>query len=130
MTAIPAWFRAVQQRAADEAPNAPAPQVQPVRYLVSCLPEGPERHRFAAQVEYRGHGRWAVARDGHCLNSDGEWDWDWEHIPPERTDEWIATHRFDLDTALELARRAAPLLTVNGFTVLDALAVQAQEDCR
>lgn len=38
-----------------------------------------------------------------------------------REDDWLAAHRFDLDTALKLAREAAPHVTVNGRTVADAL---------
>ena len=41
--------------------------------------------------------------------------------PSGREDDWLATHRFDLDTALNLAKEAAPKLTTNGFTVADAL---------
>jgi hypothetical protein len=34
---------------------------------------------------------------------------------------WLAEHRFDLDTALTLAREKAPHLKVNGWTVADEL---------
>ncbi|MGW9375680.1 hypothetical protein ACWGVR_37385, partial [Streptomyces xanthophaeus] len=54
-----------------------------------------------------------------CLGSDGTWEY--EMRPSEREDEWLDAHRFDLDTALKLARDQAPLVTVNGFTVDDAL---------
>lgn len=107
------------RRAHDEAPTVPAATVQPTRYEVSCLPEGEDRRHFALTVEYRGADRWAVARHGQCLAADGTWSY--EPSPSNREDEWIAAHRFDLDTALRLAREAAPLLTVNGYTVSDAL---------
>ncbi|MFT9821218.1 hypothetical protein, partial [Lysinibacillus sp. NPDC056185] len=87
---------------------------------VNCLPEdGIDSHVFEITVEYRGHGRWAVKRHSQCLGSDGTWEY--EMRPSEREDEWLDAHRFDLDTALKLARDQAPLVTVNGFTVDDAL---------
>ncbi|MFK0140670.1 hypothetical protein [Streptomyces murinus] len=101
--------------------TTPEPHVQPTRYTVNCLPEdgGLNSHVFEITVEYRGNGRWAVLRHGRCLGSNGEWDY--ELRPSEREDEWLANHRFDLDTALKLAKQAAPNVTVNGFTVTDAL---------
>lgn len=102
----------------------PEPTVRPTRYEVTAVPEGhADGHLWALTVEYRGRDRWAVVRHGQCLDANGAWDY--ESIPSERTDEWLATHRFDLDTALRLAREAAPLITVNGITVPDALALHA-----
>lgn len=103
-------------------PLIPEPTVQVTRYEVSCLPEGHElRHSMTINVEYRGRNRYAVLnRLGEALGSDGEWDW--EPRPSERDDDWIATHRFDLDTALNLAKEAAPTMRVGRFTVPDALA--------
>lgn len=119
----PAWYIAVVQRAHDEAPTVPTATVQATKYLVSCIPEGTDgRSSFTLSVEYRGDDRWAVMDHPHCLSADGAWDF--EHIPSERTDEWIANHRFDLDTALDLARKNAPLLHANGFTVSDVLAME------
>jgi hypothetical protein len=46
--------------------------------------------------------------------------------PSEREDDWLDTHRFDLDTALKLAKEQAPLVTVNGYTVTDALRMAQQ----
>lgn len=94
------------------------------RFEVSGLPDGHRlRHHFVIRVEHRGRGTWAVVQQGEpapCLSSDGEWDW--EMRPSERTDEWIATHRFDLDAALRLAEEHADRLTVNGRTAADVLA--------
>lgn len=118
----------VARRAADEAHSVPPATVQPVSYLVSCLPEGEDQHSFTIRVEYRGGGRWAVVQHRMCLGADGEWSW--ESIPSEREDEWLATHRFDLDTALELATQAAPLLTVNGFTITDVMAMNVRRAAR
>ena len=90
------------------------------RYVVSCFePDDHEGAHFNLAVEYRGRGLWAVVRHSQCLAADGTWSW--ESIPSEREDEWLATHRFDLDTALKLAKQAAPHITVNGYTVADAL---------
>lgn len=110
----------------DQTPEAVA---RPTRYTVNCLPEDDyDSHIFAITVEYRGRDRWAVLRHGQCLGTDGAWDY--ESTPSNREDEWLATHRFDLDTALKLAKGAAPLVTVNGFTVTDALRMYAERAAR
>jgi hypothetical protein len=77
---------------------------------------------FAIAVERTHHsGTWAVRRMGRCLGSEGEWDY--EPLPSSREDDWLATHRFDLETALRLAVQVAPTITVNGHTVADAIAL-------
>jgi hypothetical protein len=102
--------------------TAPAPTVTITRYEVSCLPQDHiDRDAFAIVVEWRGLGRWAVLRRSSCLGADGKWEW--EPQPSSREDDWLETHRFDLDTALRLAKEQAPLITVNGFTVEQALAM-------
>jgi hypothetical protein len=112
-------FRAYLTRRAQEK-TVPTPRVQATRYVVSCFePDDHEGAAFNLTVEYRGRGLWAVLRGGFCLGSDGTWSY--ESIPSEREDEWLATHRFDLDTALNLAKEHAPKVKVNGFTVADAL---------
>jgi hypothetical protein len=96
------------------------PTVTVTRYEVSLLPESNvNRHHYTITVEHRGDGRWAVLDSRWCLGKDGEWDF--EVLPSERTDEWLAEHRFDLDTALAMAKRQAPLIVVNGITVQQAL---------
>jgi hypothetical protein len=98
--------------------TTPAPHVQATRYEVSLFPiDDINRSAFTINVEYRGRDLWAVARHRQCLNANGEWSW--ESIPSEREDEWLTEHRFDLDTAQELAKQAAPTLTVNGRTALE-----------
>lgn len=97
------------------------PRVLATSYTVSCLPyDGIDAEVFSIQVDYAGHGRWAVRQRSRCLATDGRWDW--EPIPSERTDEWLAKYRFDLDTALRLAKEQAPLVKVNGRTVEQVLA--------
>ncbi|WP_141576064.1 hypothetical protein [Actinomadura sp. WMMA1423] len=119
-TAAIAALEAVEEaRAAGPAPGTAA--IRATRYTVCALPEDNVNARhFSLYVEYRGRDRWAVSDGFLCLGNDGEWEY--ESIPSERADEWLATHRFDLDTALNLARAAAPKVTVNGYTVADVLA--------
>lgn len=104
--------------------SVPEPTVRVTRYEVGCLPEGHElAPHLSVAVEYRGRGKWAVTRFGECLNADGEWDH--EVRPSEREDGWLATHRFDLDEALERAKRAIPGLSTAGWTVEKVLAHEA-----
>jgi hypothetical protein len=109
---------------------AEASEVKPVvaAYEVCAVPydEYGNYLSFLITVERTHHtGTWAVRLRGRCLGADGEWDW--EHIPSERTDEWLHSHRFDLETALKLAVEVAPTITVNGYTVADALAEEAAD---
>jgi len=93
--------------------------VDVTRYEVSVLPHDDiNRSCFTINVESRGEGRWAICRYRQCLDVDGNWDW--EPSPSNRDDDWLATHRHDLDTALDLAREAALYIVVNGHTALDA----------
>lgn len=106
-------------------PDQPAtlePRVQATRYTVNCMPEdaAPDAHVFEITVEYRGADRWAVTRHEMCLGADGTWDFGVK--PYDRGDDWLNAHRFDLNTALELAKQAAPNVTVNGLTPATALA--------
>jgi hypothetical protein len=119
----------------------PEPFVQATRYTVNSVPEdsSPDAHVFEIAVEYRGNGLWAATRHHQSLGTDGTWSWgpQWPtEAPGSREprndaewdeyhavcDSWVASHRFDLDTALELAKAAAPLVRVNGLTPAEALA--------
>lgn len=96
----------------------PEPIVFADRYVVSVLPEDSINFStYAIEVERKSPDRWAVLHHRFALGTDG--DWDYEPLPSERTDEWKATHRFDLDTALELAKAAAPNVRVNRYTAAD-----------
>jgi hypothetical protein len=118
-------MREIREGLGHVQPGQPEPIVQATRYTVNCLPEdGIDSHVFEITVEYRGDGRWAVKRHSQCLAADGTWDY--EMRPSEREDDWLDAHRFDLDTALKLAKEAAPHVTVNGFTVTDALRMAQQ----
>ena len=80
---------------------------------VSVLPRDHiDRDIYEITVAWRGRDRWAVCRMRQCLGSDGEWDY--ESIPSERSEEWLATHRFSYEEALSLAVKAAPDVTCNG----------------
>jgi hypothetical protein len=113
----------------------PDPEVRVTRYEVSCLPEGDtDADAHTLTVEYRGGGLWAVKTRGACLNADGvkSWGHHWEDGREPVTDEelraheasrqaWLDAHRFDEETALQIARKAAPAMTCMGHTVADAL---------
>lgn len=96
--------------------DVPEPTVRVTRYEVSCLPEDNINHRhFKLNVEHRGGGRWIVCQGGpprYCLGRDGTWEYE-----SAVDDEWIALRTFDEETALKVAREAAPHVTVNGYSV-------------
>lgn len=92
----------------------------PTKYTVSALPEDIGEYAWDLTVEYRGNDTWAVSRHSQCLGSDGTWDW--EPQPSSREDDWLATHRFGLQEALELARKEAPNVWVNDLQPADILA--------
>lgn len=101
--------------------------IEPVvtQYTVCALPEDhKEFHYFSLTIDrvmgYHGVSGWAVRRMGQCIDRTGVWDY--EPQPSSRTDEWIAAHRHDLDTALKLAKAAAPRVTLNGHSIEDVLA--------
>lgn len=95
-------------------------------YTVCAVPETVQDWMmFAITVEETAPDRWAVRRSKRCLNANGEWEW--ESIPSEREDDFLARCRFDLDTALGMARRVAPTLRINGITAARAAAEWAKE---
>lgn len=105
--------------ASDPETAAAATHQRVSRYTVCAVPKTvplSERHLFEVEVEDRGAG-WAVTHLRWCLNTNGQWDF--EPLPSERDPEWLASHRFDLSTALRLARQAAPDVTVNGVRAVD-----------
>lgn len=102
-------------------------RVFPSVYMVACIPPTNVNYMaYAVTVEWRGPKSktdpqewWCVKWLGSTLNADGEWEW--EPSPSGRGDDYLDRCRFDLDTALRLAREAAPNITVNGYTVQDVL---------
>lgn len=99
------------------------------RYEVTALPDDVvnDRSGLVINVESRGKGRWAVVRDGRC------WDhvtrtWSYEGLPSGQEDDWLAAHRYDsLPAALNDAVALAPFLTVNGWTVEQAIRMERGE---
>lgn len=120
----------------------PATTVQPTAYRVSLLPDDfPDGDVWALRLESRGEGLWSVRNRSAFLGTDGSWSWgySWNGSGEPTTDAewddynagedaWKAEHRFDLDTARELAIQAAPHVTVMGRTAADALRARWQEE--
>ena len=114
----------------------PEPEVRATRYEVSCVSEDhPDAPVWTITVEYRGNDRWAVLERGAYLDADGNRSWgsNWENGREPVTDEelaacrkaheeWLNAHRFDLETALDIARKRAPQLTIGRVTVQQVLA--------
>lgn len=83
---------------------------EPTRYTISAVPESEDPYggsAWALQVEYAGHGRWAVRHHSHCFPTSGEWGG--EIFPSEHD-------------ALAWARQMAPKVVVNGMTPADVIA--------
>lgn len=109
-------LHATAQRALQEAPQVPQATAQPREYLVCCLPEDHINYRvYAIRVEYRGQGLWAVERHTRYADAQGNWSF------RSSDDAWIQAHRFDLETALRIAKEQAALIFVGPHTVTDAL---------
>lgn len=99
--------------------NAELPiHIEVVGYIVSCLPEGdPERHHLSIKIDRTAPNRWALRWHGECLNIRTR-EWEYEHIPSERTDEWLADHRVnDFSEAKRIACELAPALTIGPYDV-------------
>jgi hypothetical protein len=99
-------------------------------YVVTIWPEdcsGMDSAMYCCAVVDQGYGKWSVRRgtctdkEGGqpCLGTDGEWHY--ENLPSDRTRQELAEHRFDVVTALGLAREMAPRVTLNGLTAEEAL---------
>lgn len=101
-------------------PNPPEIHSRLTEVTLSAIPEDNINHSiYSVTVTWRGGEQYAVKRLSQVLGADGTWDY--EPSPSNRTDEWIAAHRFDYDHAMHLAHEACQHITVNGFTVADAL---------
>jgi hypothetical protein len=97
-------------------------------YQVSIWPEdcsGIDSAMYCCSVVYSGFGKWKVRRgsassDAPALGSDGQWHY--ENLPSDRSTEELERDRFDVVTALALARDMAPRVELNGLTATEALA--------
>lgn len=87
-------------------------------YTIDPCPTHPvEPALFAVKIEWRGEDRWRVTHMSHVYGADGTFEYEGSN---HREDEnYMATHRFDLDTAVELARRIAPTVKVGRMTFQD-----------
>ena len=56
-------------------------------------------------VVYRGPGSWSINRHRSCLGTEGQWAW--ENNVLDRPDDWLQTHRFTLDGAIQAAQAEA-----------------------
>lgn len=107
--------------------NEPDILVEPINYRVSVVPATyPDHDLFAIHVVRRGFDRWAVTHFRKCLGKRGNWSV--EPIPSSRTDRWKNAYRHDFDTALTLARKAAPKLRVMGMSPAEYMAWFDAED--
>ncbi|MFD7541256.1 MULTISPECIES: hypothetical protein [unclassified Streptomyces] len=104
-------------------PDSPDPTVQPTGYVVSCVPEGHvNRWNYTLQIKYRGGDRWTVQHGPLYLAADGSWSRETDFGENDSTEStWMAEHGFDHDTALRLAKEAAPRLSYGGHDVAAAL---------
>lgn len=93
-------------------------------YRIALLPAGHPMREFAAvSVRLRTSGRWQIDRLGFLLGFDGRWE-----QGTARASEWHAEREYDLATALDMARMAAPGIRVGDATVGELLAAdQAAE---
>lgn len=92
----------------------------PVNEFVTCYrfsllpPDHEAMSSFSLTVEWRGDDDWAVMHMGQALDAAGNWQY--EHLPSNRSDAFKRAFRHDLETAKRLAREKLPTLTVNNMT--------------
>ncbi|WP_329376169.1 hypothetical protein [Streptomyces sp. NBC_01483] len=99
--------------AADAVLAALESDVEVTSYRIALLPHGhPMRGFTAITVRLCDSGRWQVDRLGFLLDVQGRWEQAGKH-----PHEWRAEREFDLETAIRLARAAAPLVRVGDSTV-------------
>lgn len=99
------------------------PTVEVTRYQVSCLPaDHPDAHHFSLSVERRSTNpdSWCVTDGAYCYDLNGNAEY--EANPSSRTDKFKRSFRHSLDEALQLAKRIAPTMTINGLTPAKVLA--------
>lgn len=99
--------------------------VRVTEYQVSCLPlDGTARGWggvFDVHVTWSGIADlWAVRANGRVYDIDGVEEY--EPIPSERDDAFLARFRHDQDTAMRIAHTVAPLITINDTTAVEAAA--------
>lgn len=118
---VTVWLKPEQAITLDAfGDQTPGVTEQVTSFEFSVLPvDHPDRRHLTVTVSYRGKGGWAVTHCGECWSTTGGWEY--EAMPSAREEQWLAEHRFDLDTAKAIARELAPGLVVNGDTAADVL---------
>lgn len=72
-----------------------------------------EASHFAIRVSLRSEGKFAVVHMGNCWNGK---TWEYESLPSHRTEEFIASTRFERDDAIRQALALVDTITLNGRT--------------
>lgn len=85
-------------------------------------PGDPDVDIFSVKVAWRGESRWAVLWMGQCYGPDG---WVFEPGSSNRTDDFLATHRYTFERAVEVAQGLADTISINGKTWADIQARKA-----
>ena len=89
-------------------------------FTVSLFPPGHDYYRdCSVSVASRGKGMWAVVCFASVLSRKGKWVY--EPMPSSRTPAWVKNHRFGLQEAIELARKHAGTMEINGRSVEEIL---------
>lgn len=81
---------------------------------------------FAVKVEWRSRGLYAVTRQDMALGTDGKFSF--FEGPESARKEWFANHRFDFDTAMELAVEHANKTTQFDLRYHEFMVVNAIDD--
>lgn len=103
-------MREIRESLGHVKPGQPDVIVSVTRYTVSVLPADDINHRyFALHVELKPRG-WVVHNGHEFYTEGGSWK------PGQAT----AHHFADYEDALAVARKAAPDVTVNGHTAVEA----------
>lgn len=107
--------------------KVPDPYVRTLRIQVSCIPT--ESH-WGVFVDFRGHRDgidWYSVTDGFkppdTLDRKGKWSQ--ESRPSMYSTSWRKARQFELDEAIEIAKKYAPEVKINGFTVADGIRMRA-----
>lgn len=118
---------ALTGRTVVDLPQHQGVDILAAEYEVTVLPRDDiNRASWTVCVSYRGNERYAVKHYSHCLSRSGTWDY--EALPSEREDGWLAEHRFELAEALRLAAEHAPNVVTNGRTAVEVLAWIRERD--
>jgi hypothetical protein len=105
-------------------------RIEPTRYIVTCWPEdlqdNPNAATWSITVSLRRDGLWGVFMGqgeglSRRLDIDGEWGFADREAP-----DFGERYLFPLGLALDLAREAAPKITIMGKTTLEIIELARQ----